>query len=89
MIARDAWTVRLFMAAPNVDWTLLRVLAAALDGSTTVEGLLIITEVLADGAAEMRAGGLEPTARELTALADLVGREIAWRSPTLSLPRPA
>jgi len=81
--------VRLFMAAPDTDWTLLRVLAVALDGAATVEGLLIIRDAIREGAAEALLEGWHRQARELTALAELVDREASWRSPNYALPRQA
>lgn len=87
MNVREHLMLRLWRVAPNVKWGYLQLLAVALDGAATVELLILIAEALHDDATEERLQGLTGRAHELDALADLVGREVAWRSPTLSLPR--
>ena len=87
MIVRGSWMVRLAMAAPAADWTLLQTLAQLLEYDHSVEALLFLEDVLTEGTDHARALGLVRLAGELRALADLVGREVAWRSPALSLPR--
>lgn len=86
MNAGDAWVDRMREAAPSTPTTFLRLLAIALEGLPS-EGLILVTEALREDATAARLCGREWRARDLDALADLVGREVAWRSPTLSLPR--
>ncbi len=92
MNAGDAWMPRLTEAAPTVayiDGPYLRMLAIALGARMTTEGLILMAEALRAWAGEARLDGWGDLAAEREALARLVDREARWRSPTLSLPRPA
>ena len=78
---------RLFQAAPThagSDWPTLHKLSIAMDGSMPVERLILLAENMGVRAARRAAGGAEQPRRACDALAALVGRHAARRSPWLA-----
>jgi hypothetical protein len=68
-----AWLVELAYAAPGVDLTLLRLLAATLAHETRADALLIVADVLRGRAAELLLDGNFRLAADLTALDGILG----------------
>jgi hypothetical protein len=76
MNARDAWTLKLWTAAPQTDWPTVRTLACILGGETTKpDVLLIIGDALAEAARDLQFYGAHRSAGDLKELADLVHDE--------------
>lgn len=71
-----AFLVEMFVAAPHVDQTLLRVLARVVSSEVVrgarIEALLIISDALTEASDELLAAGDHRGALELMALAGLV-----------------